>query len=582
MTTSTQTLDRPQTPGTGEPGSMPLAIPASIAWNLVILVASIALGMHVFGLTEFLNLGRPVQSFVGVVALIPAALAVVSSVAIWQRRSTRATVRLARWTFQPGRVANQGRYIAIAMYFVGFVLALALLAHQWGLYGSFELISDGLIANAPLTLGFVVAYALYWIAGRFREFSRPQMVIERIGLGIAGLTLIALLLASNVLDGANYVLSTYADPITWLVTIVAAIFGFLAFRLLHLSTYFNETPDQRTAWQGWLMLSPNIIGFMLFFAGPLLLSLYLSFTDSTLGRVPSFTGLENYGRILAIEVQTQTDLTESPRSALSFGYNVLAQFNWGDSRVVIGARDTMFWLSLRNTLLFCLLLLPLAIVPALILSLILNSKLPGMKFFRAVYFLPSVAAVVGTALIWRWLYTPSIGYYNYAIESVVNFINSTFGTSIDDPRIQWLTDPNLVLISMVFLSAWGVMGYNTVLFLAGLQGVPRELYEAAMIDGANRWRQFLNVTLPMIAPTTFFVIITTIVTGLQVFNEPYALFPSRPLPVNATTSVFYLYERGFARFEFGYASSIAWMLFLIIFSITLLQFRLQRKGAYDS
>lgn len=582
MTTSTQALAKPQAPRTGETASMPLAIPASIAWNVVILAASIALSRHVFGLSEFLNLGRPVQSFVGVVALIPALLAVVSSVAIWQRRSSRASVQFLRWTLPTGSIANQGRYIAIAMYFVGFVLSLAVLAHLWGVYGSFEFISDGIISNAPLTLGFVLAYGLYWLAGRFAEFSRPQIIIERIGLGIGGLTLMALLLASNVLGGANYVLSTYSDPITWLVTVVALVFGFLSYRLLILGVYFSETPDQRTAWQGWLMLSPNIIGFMLFFAGPLLLSLYLSFTDSSLGRVPGFIGLENYGRILAIEVQTQEDLTVAPQRALSFGYNVLAQFNWGDGRVVIGARDVMFWLSLRNTLLFCLLLLPLAILPALGLSLILNSKLPGMKFFRAVYFLPSVAAVVGTALIWRWLYTPTIGYYNYAITSVVNFLNATFGTSIEDPRIQWLTDPSLVLISMVFLSAWGVVGYNTVLFLAGLQGVPRELYEAAMIDGANRWKQFLNVTLPMIAPTTFFVLITTIVTGLQVFNEPYALFPSRPLPVNATTSVFYLYERGFARFEFGYASSIAWMLFLIIFSITLLQFRLQRKGAYDN
>lgn len=582
MTTSTQALAKPQAPRTGETASMPLAIPASIAWNVVILAASIALSRHVFGLSEFLNLGRPVQSFVGVVALIPALLAVVSSVAIWQRRSSRASVQFLRWTLPTGSIANQGRYIAIAMYFVGFVLSLAVLAHLWGVYGSFEFISDGIISNAPLTLGFVLAYGLYWLAGRFAEFSRPQIITERIGLGIGGLTLMALLLASNVLGGANYVLSTYSDPITWLVTVVALVFGFLSYRLLILGVYFSETPDQRTAWQGWLMLSPNIIGFMLFFAGPLLLSLYLSFTDSSLGRVPGFIGLENYGRILAIEVQTQEDLTVAPQRALSFGYNVLAQFNWGDGRVVIGARDVMFWLSLRNTLLFCLLLLPLAILPALGLSLILNSKLPGMKFFRAVYFLPSVAAVVGTALIWRWLYTPTIGYYNYAITSVVNFLNATFGTSIEDPRIQWLTDPSLVLISMVFLSAWGVVGYNTVLFLAGLQGVPRELYEAAMIDGANRWKQFLNVTLPMIAPTTFFVLITTIVTGLQVFNEPYALFPSRPLPVNATTSVFYLYERGFARFEFGYASSIAWMLFLIIFSITLLQFRLQRKGAYDN
>ena len=263
-----------------------------------------------------------------------------------------------------------------------------------------------------------------------------------------------------------------------------------------------------------------------------------------------------------------------------FGYTPLGAIELGSSRLVVAAKDTLFWLSLRNTLLFCLLLVPLSTIPALALSLILNSKLPGMKFFRAVYFLPSVAAVVGTALIWRWLYDPTIGYFNYLITELVNFLNS-IGFQVTDPQVEWLTGPGIVLFSIVFLSAWQVVGFNTVLFLAGLQGIPKTLYEAATVDGANRWQQFRNVTLPMLAPTTFFVVITTVITGLQVFNEPFALFPSRPIPVNATTSVFYLYDRGFTRFEFGYASSIAWVLFLIIFSITFIQFRVQRSGAYE-
>lgn len=576
-------LPRTLNPPGGPPGrSLPWTLIFSTLWNAGILAGSVFLSAQIFGLEEFLNLGRPVQTFVGLVALLPAVLALLSSLLIWQRREdTAAGLRLAGRRMSWMALSNAGRYMAMAMYFVGCVLALALLAHVWGLFGSFEGIVNGAMANASLTLGFALAYALYWLAGRLSEENRVRELLSRAALGIGGLTLIGLLLLSNILDGFSYVLSTYADPATWALTGVAIGSAVLAYRLLLMGPYFHESPDQRIAWQGWLMLSPNIIGFMLFFAGPLLLSLYLSFTDSSLGRVPAFIGLENYANALALEVQHQTDMTVTSQSSLSFGYRVLGEIQLPEGRLVLGAKDTMFWLSLRNTLLFCLLLLPLAVVPALLLSLVLNSKVPGMKFFRAVYFLPSVAAVVGTALIWRWLYDPTIGYYNYIIRQIADFLNNTFGLSIAQPTIQWLTDPNTVLISMVLLSAWGVVGYNTVLFLAGLQGIPRHLYEAAMIDGANRVQQFRNVTLPMLAPTTFFVLITTVVTGLQVFNEPYALFAARPIPVNATTSVFYLYERGFARFEFGYASSIAWLLFIIIFSITLLQFRLQRSQAYD-
>jgi len=330
------------------------------------------------------------------------------------------------------------------------------------------------------------------------------------------------------------------------------------------------------------MLSPNIIGFIIFFAGPLLFSLWLSFTDSTVGQTPNFNFVDNYIQILSIEFQWQDDLTANAQDAVSDGYRSMGAIRIGDRNLVIGAIDTQFWISLRNTIVFCLMLVPLSTIPAIFLALILNSKLPGVKFFRAVYFLPSVAAVVGTALIWRWLYDPTIGFYNYIITSIVTFLNSSFGLSLTDPNIEWLTGPGVVLISIVFLAAWQVVGFNTVLFLAGLQGIPKVLYEAATVDGANRWKQFTNVTLPMLAPTTFFVIITTMITGLQVFNEPYALFPSRPIPVNATTSVFYLYQRGFNNFEFGYASAIAWLLFGIIFLITLAQFRLSRSEAYDN
>ncbi|MAU10637.1 MAG: hypothetical protein CL607_12500 [Anaerolineaceae bacterium] len=582
--------------GENETSKMPVIIWAILSWNTLLIIFSIILAITVFNFSADLSsvdqsatllvdnlvrLGRPVVVFVAFLALLPGIVALISSLIILVRIGSP----------QPARISNTSRMLLMALYLFGGVMMLALLAHQWGLYQVFERIVDGVMSNATLVLGFPIAYAVYWLAGRLGENTRLRNILETTSLALAGLTLIALAISSDILTGFNYVLSTYSDPLTWVLTITAIVFFGLMLALLRLGAYFGESPQERTAWQGWIMLSPNIIGFTLFFAGPLLLSLYLSFTDSSVGQIPDFIGFGNYAEILSLEIQT-ADVEGTAQSALSFGYGVLTEFDLGGTRYVLGAKDTVFWLSLRNTLLFCLLLIPLAVIPALALSLVLNSKLPGMKFFRAIYFLPSVAAVVGTALVWRWLYTPNIGYfYNIGrdvlvfIGDFVRSINATFGLSIAEPAatsIEWLTDPNIVLISMVLLSAWGVVGYNTVLFLAGLQGIPGVLYEAAQIDGANRWGQFRNVTLPMLAPTTFFVLITTIVTGLQVFNEPYTLFPAQPIPINATTSVYYLYRRGFFFFEFGYASAIAWLLFIIIFVITLLQFRAQRDGAYES
>ncbi|NJK89863.1 MAG: sugar ABC transporter permease, partial [Myxococcales bacterium] len=157
------------------------------------------------------------------------------------------------------------------------------------------------------------------------------------------------------------------------------------------------------------MLSPNIIGFLLFFAGPLLLSFYLSFTDSSVGQVPGFIGIANYADILSLQFIPIGDAATG-QAALGFEFDVLAQFNWFGTEYVVGAKDTLFWRSMGNTLLFCLILVPLSTIPAIILAMLLNADLPGMKFFRAVYFLPSVAAVVGTALVWRWLYDPTIGF----------------------------------------------------------------------------------------------------------------------------------------------------------------------------
>jgi ABC-type sugar transport system permease subunit len=189
--------------------------------------------------------------------------------------------------------------------------------------------------------------------------------------------------------------------------------------------------------------------------------------------------------------------------------------------------------------------------------------------------------VVGIALIWQLLFNAAIGYINYGITSTVAFINS-FGPTIADPQIRWLSDSRTALLSVAIIVVWQVMGFNTVIFLAGLQQIPRDLYEAATVDGAGRWAQFWKITLPMLAPTTFFVITTTTIQAMQVFDHIFILINPPAGPNNSTLSmVLYLYQQGFQRFSQGYASAIAWVLFILIFGVTLLQFQRNRASAYE-
>jgi len=176
-----------------------------------------------------------------------------------------------------------------------------------------------------------------------------------------------------------------------------------------------------------------------------------------------------------------------------------------------------------------------------------------------------------------------VGYINYGITTSVNLINTVFNAGLADPNIHWLSDQRTALFSIIFMSAWQTMGFNTVLFLAGLQNIPKELYEAATVDGAGRWHRFWDLTLPLLAPTTFFVITTTTIQALQVFEQVFVMTNPIGGPNNSTmTLVLYLYQSGFQSFRQGYASAIAWVLFILIFGVTLLQFQRQRHtSAYQ-
>ena len=225
---------------------------------------------------------------------------------------------------------------------------------------------------------------------------------------------------------------------------------------------------------------------------------------------------------------------------------------------------------------------PLAVIPALGLAAVLNSKIAGMKFFRSIYFIPSVAAVVGVSLIWQWMYNATVGWINYGILSSVNFLNSTAGLGLTAPQPRWLSTSETALVAIVVMVAWQVVGFNTILFLAGMQNIPKVLYEAATVDGAGAWSQFWNITLPLLGTTTVFVLSTTIIAAFQVFEPIFIMTNPAGGPNNATLSaVLYLYQNGFQSFRQGYASSIAWLLFVIIFIVTLIQYRGQRNTSYE-
>jgi multiple sugar transport system permease protein len=190
-----------------------------------------------------------------------------------------------------------------------------------------------------------------------------------------------------------------------------------------------------------------------------------------------------------------------------------------------------------------------------------------------------VAAVVGIALVWQWLYNSSVGHINYFITETINAINR-LGFNLTDPSVRWLSDGSYALLAVIIMAAWQLIGFNTVLFLAGLQNIPNELYEASTVDGAGPWAKFWKVTLPLLAPTTFFVVTTNVIRAMQVFEEVFILIPSNPAGPNNTTLTIalYLYQKGFQRFEQGYSAAIAWVLFLLIFGATLFQFQRQRRA----
>ncbi|MBA7627880.1 Lactose transport system permease protein LacF [subsurface metagenome] len=273
----------------------------------------------------------------------------------------------------------------------------------------------------------------------------------------------------------------------------------------------------------YLFISPWIIGFVFFTGGPIIASFLISLTNWSILSAPQWTGLTNYTKLFT---------------------------------------DPIFYRVLLNTAYYSCGSVSLGVGGSLIAGLLLNQRLPGLRAFRTIYYLPTVIAGIPMVLLFLWLYNPSYGLFNYVL--------SRLGVG----KIGWLWDENWAMPSLILMNLWRIGG-NMIIFLAALHGVPQSLYDAARADGANFWHQFIYITLPMISPIIFLVVVISTIASFQVFLEPYVLTEGGP--ANATlTYVLYLYRNGFQWWKVGYASTMAWILLIILLSLTGIQFKLAR------
>jgi multiple sugar transport system permease protein len=285
----------------------------------------------------------------------------------------------------------------------------------------------------------------------------------------------------------------------------------------------------RREWTAYLFLAPGLLIFSLFTVFALGFAFYLTFHEwNIIEPEKPFVGLQNY-----------SDLLE----------------------------DERFRRSIINTLYFTGASVPLGMLIGLGIALLLNQPLRGRGVLRTLYFLPVVTPFVVVSIIWKWLYNGDYGLFNFYLLK----------TGLIGEPLAWLSDQNLAMPSVVMMTVWGSIGFSMVVYLAGLQAIPEELYEASRVDGAGPWARLRHITLPMLAPTTLFLLVIGIIGSFQVFTQIFVMTRGGPVD-RTTTMVFFIYESAFKFFEMGYASTIAFVLFVMLLAFTGLQLRLYRRG----
>lgn len=227
--------------------------------------------------------------------------------------------------------------------------------------------------------------------------------------------------------------------------------------------------------------------------------------------------------------------------------------------------DAKFWKTVLTTVIY-LIGIPIGMILGLLFAMGMNRKIPGVRVLRTMYYVPVISSLVAVSILWAWVYNYDYGLLNVIIKAL---------TGLHGPN--WLGDEALIKVSMIIFMVWKGLGTSIILYLAGLQNIPRSYYEAAMVDGANGWQKFRNITLPLLSPVTFYIMITSLIGGFQVFVEVQVMTANGGIGYSAATIVFYLYEKAFESFQLGYASAIAVILAIIIFVITLINFAVQDK-----
>jgi multiple sugar transport system permease protein len=277
---------------------------------------------------------------------------------------------------------------------------------------------------------------------------------------------------------------------------------------------------RREIWQGYLFIAPVVLGYLIWVAGPMLMAVWLSLTEWNLLQPPKYVGLSNY--------------------QLMF-------------------QDDLFWKSLSVTLYFTLVSVPLSLAISFAVALLMNVKVRGIALFRTLFYMPSIVPAVASAVLWVWVFNSEFG--------LLNFLLRALGL----PKVLWLQDPNTAMPALILMSLWSIGG-TMVIYLAGLQGIPQHLYEAAEIDGANYWNRFRHVTIPMMSPVIFFNLVIGLIAALQTFTQGYLI--TRGGPQNATLFYgLYIYRSAFQNFKMGYAAALSLVLFTLVLLLSLFVFR---------
>lgn len=285
---------------------------------------------------------------------------------------------------------------------------------------------------------------------------------------------------------------------------------------------------RREAVEGYIFILPWLVGLVAFVVGPIIASFYLSFTDYQIVKPPTFTGLANYQRL---------------------------------------AGDDLFWQALKVTAIYVVVTTPLQLCLSFAVALLMNQKVRLLGLWRTIYYIPNLVPTIAVAMLWLWVLNPQFGLLNTLLRYV----------GIQGPL--WLSSSRWALISLIIMSLWSAVGAPMLIYLAGLQGISSDLYEAVACDGGGGWAKFRYITVPMMTPVIFFNLVMSMIASFQIFSGPYLVTGGGP--ANATLFyVLYIYQNAFQYFQMGYASALAWVLFVIILAVTVLVLRWSNMWVY--